>query len=344
MALTATASSRTQHVIQDSLCMYNCYTIIKIPNKHNIKYSVRLKPDQLLDAFMPIVNGLQKKGRDADKYIIFCRSYDDTVKVHECIADELGCRGVLFIDGHPTCELFTSAAHVDDKQRILSSFTDQCNVLRVIVATVAFGMGVDAPNVRHVIHWGAPNTIEGYVQESGRCGCDGIDSTAMLYYARTDFIGYHPPTESIKEYCQNDEKCRRGLLMDAFNSSAMYSKPSPLHRCCDVCTRLCKCDDCLDLSALTALEQHESTSQSASLPAQPHNQQLQDALHTYRLSHFNVSNPPLFGLAVVTGITDELITEIAGNTRKYDRIEKLLSCGVFQDHAEDIMDIIIENR
>ena len=90
MALTATASSRTQHVIQDSLCMYNCYTIIKIPNKHNIKYSVRLKPDQLLDAFMPIVNGLQKKGRDADKYIIFCRSYDDTVKVHECIADELG--------------------------------------------------------------------------------------------------------------------------------------------------------------------------------------------------------------------------------------------------------------
>ena len=47
---------------------------------------------------------------------------------------------------------------------------------------------------------------------------------------------------------------------------------------------------------------------------------------------------------MVTGITDELITEIAGNTRKYDHIEKLLSCGVFQDHAEDIMDIIIENR
>ena len=103
--------------------------------------------------------------------------------------------------------MFTSSSHSKDKQRILANFTNPSSALRVVVATVAFGIGIDAPNVRHVVHWGPPKTIECYVQESGRCGQDGQDSSAVLYFTRTDFSGYHPPSEAVKDFCSNTDKC-----------------------------------------------------------------------------------------------------------------------------------------
>ena len=248
MALTATATCHVRKVIESSLCMVKCSAIIKVPNKLNIKYIVERKPDNLNTVLLPIVSGIQFLGKAADKYIILCRTYSDAVLVHERLADQLGLEGSLFIDGDVTCELFTASSHENDKTRILAQFTKMNTSLKVIVATVAFGMGIDVPDIRHVIHWGPPSSIAAYVQESGRCGRDGTNATATLYYTPTDFSGFHPPAASIKEYCYSVKQCRREVLMAEFDSSSTCIKqPIPDHSCCDVCTQTCVCIECSKL-------------------------------------------------------------------------------------------------
>ena len=71
-------------------------------------------------------------------------------------------------------------------------------------------MGLNCPNVRHVIHWGPPSTLESYIQETGQAGRDGEVSTATLYYCRQD-LKYEFIEEGIREYCHNSETVQKGL-------------------------------------------------------------------------------------------------------------------------------------
>ena len=141
--------------------------------------------------------------------------------------------------------MFTSSSHAEDKECILSQFTNPNGTLRVVVATIVFGMEIDAPNVHTVIHWGAPKSIKDYVPESGRCGRDGADSSAILYFSGPDFSRFHPLSDAVKAYCLNSETCRRDKLLEVFDTSGHITKPIPIHWCCDLCADFCECDDCL---------------------------------------------------------------------------------------------------
>ncbi len=105
---------------------------------------------------------------------------------------------------------------------------------------MAFGMGIDCPNVRQVIHYGSPSDVESYVQETGRAGRDGLPSMAVLL---TNVGRTRHMEKSMSEYVTNETVCRRDILFNNFdNYSRVYS--GPLCLCCDVCAKSCTCSMC----------------------------------------------------------------------------------------------------
>ena len=104
--------------------------------------------------------------------------------------------------------MFTRVQTTDKKEEVLQLFTERDGVLRLIIATTAFGMGIVCPDIHRIIHWGITNTLEEYVKETGHCGRDGNSASAILYQGKD---GKYASSE-VKNYVSNTTVCRRRLL------------------------------------------------------------------------------------------------------------------------------------
>ena len=104
-------------------------------------------------------------------------------------------------------DMYTNVTDKHHKDIIIELFT-RPSQLRVIIATIAFGLGVNCPDVRQIVHVGMPEDVESYIQETGRAGRDGDTALATLLKART----YHHCDKNIKEYTANTSICRRDTL------------------------------------------------------------------------------------------------------------------------------------
>ena len=122
-------------------------------------------------------------------------------------------------------DMFTSVVDEGQKDGIIQQFTSDSH-LRIIIAMIAFGMGLDLPDVRQVIHVGLPDDIESYIQEIEYVGRDGLPSLAVFLEVRGSS---HRVSKSLKMYRKNDDRCRRGKCL-----------------CCDVCAIFCECGTCKD--------------------------------------------------------------------------------------------------
>jgi len=126
------------------------------------------KPSDLMKMIKPLVDEVREKGQEADRCIRFCRTYNDNSEIFQLLILELESPGVLLMSNESAsgekvrvCEKFTACSSPNNK-KIIASFTNPVGTVRIVVATVAFGMGLDAPKVRHIIHWGPPEDLELY--------------------------------------------------------------------------------------------------------------------------------------------------------------------------------------
>ena len=246
MALTATATKPTRKYVCQRLGMSAPVVIAKSPNKANIKLIVHMKEGSIAEMMAALADEIIEKRRDMPRVIIFARTYDACGELFVYFKSRLG-EGLTEPVSAPNdlarfrlVDMFTACTTKDVKDAILQGFCDPYGILRVVVATVAFGMGLDCPNVRRVIHWGPPSDIEEYLQETGRAGRDGESSVAIIYYSNTDFA-FDSQDNALKMYCKNKEQCRRMLLLKDFDHEDEI-EPSGSCSCCDICASKFSCN------------------------------------------------------------------------------------------------------
>ncbi|WP_301099732.1 ATP-dependent DNA helicase RecQ [Otariodibacter sp.] len=226
VALTATADPTTRVDIIQHLKLDNPHTYLGSFDRPNIRYTVqeKFKPIEQLVKFV-----LSQKGKSG---IVYCNSR----KKVEDITQKLASRNVSVMGYH-------AGMSVEERETVQNAF--QRDNIQIVVATVAFGMGINKSNVRFVVHFDLPRSIESYYQETGRAGRDDLPAEAVLFYDPADYAWLN---KILLEKPENDQRqieqhklqaigafaesqtCRRLVLLNYFGESRQ-------HQCnnCDIC-------------------------------------------------------------------------------------------------------------
>ena len=228
IALTATATPKVQHDIQKNLGMLDATVFKSSFNRSNLYYEVRPKGKEVDREIIKYI-----KANEGKSGIVYCLSR----KRVEEFTDILCANGIKALPYHAGMD---SQARSRNQDAFLMEEAD------VIVATIAFGMGIDKPDVRYVIHYDIPKSLEGYYQETGRAGRDGGEGRCLAFYAYKDL-------QKLEKFLQGkpiiEQEIGKQLLLEtaAYAESAVCRRKVLLHYFGEEFTEenCGSCDNCL---------------------------------------------------------------------------------------------------
>ncbi|KAL5343625.1 hypothetical protein BJX70DRAFT_116430 [Aspergillus crustosus] len=223
MALTATATENVKADVIHNLKMNGCEIFTQSFNRPNLTYEVRHKGKQA-ELIASIAETITTSYRNKCG-IVYCLSRNSCEKVADTLRKDHGIKAEHYHAG------LESETRAQTQQRW------QAGEVHVIVATIAFGMGIDKPDVRFVIHHSIPKSLEGYYQETGRAGRDGKRSGCYLYFGYRDMNAHESMINknedssdsqksrqlkmlrNVSRFCENKSDCRRVQVLAYFNES-----------------------------------------------------------------------------------------------------------------------------
>jgi ATP-dependent DNA helicase RecQ len=205
IALTATATPKVQHDIQKNLGMIDAKVFKSSFNRANLYYEIRKKTQNIDKEIIKFIRTQEGKSG-----IIYCLSR----KKVEDLAETLRVNGINALAYH---------AGMDSNVRSENQDNFLMEKVEVIVATIAFGMGIDKPDVRYVIHYDIPKSLEGYYQETGRAGRDGGEGQCIAFYTNKDI-------QKLEKFMQGKPIAEQEIGKQLLNETAAYAESSVCRR------------------------------------------------------------------------------------------------------------------